>query len=372
MTLRNDRDASGRKIPHEVPDSDFEVPLDTLIMAISQHAVLDFFDDAPIAINDKGYIAVDPETFETSVPGVYAGGDVANSGPSSIVKAAAAGKAIADSILARHPAEAMPNELASFDTAAVLRQRSHRQWRVPTPQTPLRERRNFNEVVLTYTERQAHAEAARCLNCDRFCSICVSVCPNLALQTYQTQPFAARLPMLKREGEKIETGPGKLFRVGQSFQVAVLKDWCNDCGNCTTFCPTSGQPYRDKPRLYIDRTEFEAQKDNAFRIYRNEDHWAMDARCDGATHRIELNGDLDYTGPLFSARINPDTFAVTQIEPNGNGNAADDLSLEQCATMYVLLNGLQKSMPHLPTAQQDDPPTTGWIGCPDLTHPDNE
>ncbi len=368
MMLSNDRDASGRKIPHEVPDSDFEVPLDTLIMAISQHAVLDFFDNEPIAVNDSGYIAVDPETFETSVPGVYAGGDVANTGPSSIVKAAAAGKAIANSILQTHSSDVVANESASFDKAALLRQRSHREWRVPTPQIPLRERRNFNEVVLTYTEQQARAEAARCLDCDRFCSICVGVCPNLALQTYQTEPFEVRLPTLKREGEKIETGPGDFFRVGQSFQVAVLKDWCNDCGNCTTFCPTAGQPYRDKPRLYLDRSEFEAQHDNAFRIYRNNEHWAMDARWQGATHRIELHGDLDYTGPSFSARVNPDTFAVIQIEPNGSGNAADALSLANCATMYVLLRGMQQSMPHLPTAPLDDMAATGRIASPDFVH----
>ena len=49
-----------------------------MILAISQHAVLDFFDEEPIAVNDRGYIEVDPLTFETSVPGVYAGGDVVN------------------------------------------------------------------------------------------------------------------------------------------------------------------------------------------------------------------------------------------------------------------------------------------------------
>ena len=42
---RGDRDDSGRKIPFDVPDSEFEIPLDTLILAISQHSVLDFFGD---------------------------------------------------------------------------------------------------------------------------------------------------------------------------------------------------------------------------------------------------------------------------------------------------------------------------------------
>jgi putative selenate reductase len=113
---RGDRDASGRKVPHEIPGSDFEIPLDTLIFAISQTAILDFLDSEAIALNEQGYIAVDPVTFETSLPGVYAGGDVANDGPASIVKAAAAGKAIAAHILGRQTAAATPDE-ADVDVA---------------------------------------------------------------------------------------------------------------------------------------------------------------------------------------------------------------------------------------------------------------
>ena len=83
---RGERDASGRKIPFDVPDSAFEIPLDTLIVAISQHAVLDFFGAQAPALTNGGYIAVDPVTSRTSIPGVYAGGDVADHGPSSIVQ----------------------------------------------------------------------------------------------------------------------------------------------------------------------------------------------------------------------------------------------------------------------------------------------
>ncbi|MGD8685105.1 MAG: FAD-dependent oxidoreductase, partial [Chloroflexota bacterium] len=42
---RGERDAAGRKIPFDVPDSEFEFPLDTLVLAISQHALLDFFGE---------------------------------------------------------------------------------------------------------------------------------------------------------------------------------------------------------------------------------------------------------------------------------------------------------------------------------------
>jgi putative selenate reductase len=364
MVFEGDRDVSGRKIPHEVADSDFEVPLDTLIMAISQHAVLDFFDNEQIALNDRGYIEVDPVTFETSVPGVYAGGDVVNEGPASIVKAAAAGKAIANSILSRHSPDVEVAENASVDPVPLLRQRAHRKWRVPAPLMPLEDRHNFKEVVLTYSEQQARAETARCLNCDTYCSLCVGVCPNLALQTYQMEPFEMRLPKLSLAGNEIRIDPGDIYKVGQLYQIAVLTDFCNECGNCTTFCPTSGQPYRDKPRLYLDRVDFEAQADNAFMVRKDRDQWVLDARWQGATHRIELDGKLEYTGPSLRARLNPATFEVELAEPNGNSDVTDPLSLERCAAMYVLLRGLQQSMPFLPTAWPGDEAAVGKIAHP--------
>jgi len=50
-----------------------------------------------IDITEAGTIAVDPFTMETSVPGVFAGGDVV-SGPASVVEAIVAGKRAASSI----------------------------------------------------------------------------------------------------------------------------------------------------------------------------------------------------------------------------------------------------------------------------------
>jgi putative selenate reductase len=236
MEYRGDRDESGRKVPHEIPGSDFEIPFDTLILAISQGAILDFLDGEPIALNEQGYIVADPATFETSLPGVYAGGDVVNDGPASIVKAAAAGKAMAAHILGRQAAAAVPEE-QDVNVAELLRRKSRRRWRASSPELPPEKREGFAEVVLTFDEEQARAEAGRCLDCDVFCGLCVSVCPNLAIQTYEIDPAASQLR--------------------QRYQVAVIENLCNECGNCTTFCPTSGRPYRDKPRLYLEREEIE-------------------------------------------------------------------------------------------------------------------
>jgi putative selenate reductase len=244
------------------------------------------------------------------VPGVYAGGDVANDGPASIVKAVAAGKAIADAILERAAPAGESTATAAFDTAELLRRRSRREWRIPAEHVPLKDRDDATEVVLTFDAQQARAEAARCLDCDTYCSLCVGVCPNLALLTYKTEL------------------PDQDATVQQPFQVAVLSDLCNECGNCTTFCPTAGRPYHDKPRLYLDRQEFEAQQDNAFMVFRNEGRWAMDARWQGATQHIELDSDLGYDGD--------------QPAPG-----------DPRATMAVLLRGLAKSMPYLPAIYKE-------------------
>jgi len=301
MEYRGDRDASGRKVPYEIAGSDFELPIDTMILALSQSAILDFFDGITVALNDRGFIDVDPVTFATSVPGIYAGGDVANEGPATIVRAAATGRAIADAILGRDAGDERLPPGRRADTATLIRRKSHREWRTHAPQRPARERHGFDEVMLTYEESQAQKEASRCLDCDLYCSLCDGVCPNLALLTYETAPTEA--------GAR------------QPYQVAVLADLCNECGNCTTFCPTAGRPFRDKPRLFLDRSEFDAQDDNAFMIFRNNGAWSMDARYRGQTHHMALESAHDDTAPY--------------------------------AEMHVLLRGIANSLPHLPAADME-------------------
>ena len=175
------------------------------------------------------------------------------------------------------------------------------------------------------------------------------------------------LPDLRLGPAGIETRPGKTWHIKQAFQIAVFTDLCNECGNCTTFCPTAGEPYRDKPRLYLERDEFEAQNDNAFMVFRETDHWAMDARWQGETHHIKLGSKLDYQAPLFSARLNPDTFEPEQIKATDTVGDKDMISLEPCAVMYVLLNGLKQSLPYLPTATRDGPVKKGKIAHPGYT-----
>lgn len=85
-------------------------------------------------------------------------------------------------------------------------------------------------------------------------------------------------------------------------------------------------------------------------VFRELGTWAMEARWQGETHRLELNGRLVYHGPAFSAKLDTVTFQPVQIDVNEGVENGAVLSLEPAASMYVLLNGLKKSLPFLPTA----------------------
>jgi putative selenate reductase len=316
-----------------------------MLLAISQHSVLDFFGDEMPDLTDRGYLDADPVTLETSIPGIYAGGDVGTSGPSSIVKAAADGKAIAAAISAADRPEPEIHRPPS-DRVGLLARRAHREFRVPVPHVPVAEREGFDPVVLTYSEEEARVEASRCLDCHQICSVCVGVCPNLAILTYESEPVRAEVPVLQVAGGRVDQIGTVAHRVDQALQVAVLTDFCNECGNCATFCPTAGEPYRDKPRLFLDRGAFENEDDNAFMVFRNANGWSVECRVGGETHRLEVNGQVSYETPRLTVRLDPATWEVLEASGSGEGEA----TLAAAADMYALGAGLAASAGHLPGA----------------------
>jgi len=359
---RGDRDASGRKIPHDVPDSDHEIPLDTLILAISQHSLLDFFGQDTPELTSRGYIAVDPESLESSIPGVYAGGDVAADGPSSIVKAAADGRAVAEAIIVAAGGAAIEaNDVLDTvdDLPGLVMRRARREYRVPTKFTPLELRDGFDETALVFTAEEAETEANRCVDCDTICSLCVGVCPNIALMTYQTDTFVADLPEYSVTAEGLTPSGSRQYRIDQPYQIAVLTDFCNECGNCVTACPTSGKPYVDKPRLYLDKPEFDEQADNAFMISDDGDVVTVLGKFSGATHELSINGSIEYRSPGITATFD-EAFNVTSAAAGSSPEGT--VSLDAAATMYTLWRGLARSMPEIPTVE----PGGTFIDAPSL------
>jgi len=128
-------------------------------------------------------------TLETSVEGIFAGGDTV-SGPASVIEAVAAGKRAADSIEMYLKGDdirvrafddsirPIPEELLPSTENVEKRQRAE------SEEIPAAQRQgNFEEVETGCSEEAAIAEAERCLNCALCseCGECVEACEHDAI-----------------------------------------------------------------------------------------------------------------------------------------------------------------------------------------------
>ena len=177
-------DEGGRLSVDKIENSEHVLECDTVIFSVGQRAGLAFIpDDAGVGLTDKRTIAINPNTFATSRPGVFAAGDSV-SGTAFVVEAVANGHKAAESIiryLQGNPLEPPPKpelpvvKLSQKEIAErIERGEIHKHPRVPLPEIPVEERiNNFVEVERGYDEDSAQAEAARCLACG-VCSECMS------------------------------------------------------------------------------------------------------------------------------------------------------------------------------------------------------
>ncbi|MEE4216440.1 MAG: NADPH-dependent glutamate synthase [Xanthomonadales bacterium] len=86
-------DESGRRRPVPVDDSDFEIEVDTVVYAIGTSANPIIGQTSKIGLNRWGFIEAD-EDMATSIPGVYAGGDIVTGG-ATVILAMGAGRTAA-------------------------------------------------------------------------------------------------------------------------------------------------------------------------------------------------------------------------------------------------------------------------------------
>ncbi len=89
-------DESGRRRPIPVEGSEFTVKLDMMLLAIGESPDYSLLPKT-IKITKQNTIIVNPLTLETSIPGVFAGGDVVT-GPATVIEAIVAGKKAAYAI----------------------------------------------------------------------------------------------------------------------------------------------------------------------------------------------------------------------------------------------------------------------------------
>jgi len=171
-------DEKGRRKPVPVLGTEFDIPIDIVLVAIGEAPDPSFLPEGTsVGVAPWGGLLINPQTLATGAPGVFAAGDVTY-GPKSIIHAAAHGRLAAKSIhsylshIALREITELPED--EYQTISTLPSDGHITLDLrPTPREvmPLREgeeasRDRSIEFALGFTEEQARREASRCLRCD--------------------------------------------------------------------------------------------------------------------------------------------------------------------------------------------------------------
>ncbi len=207
-------DASGRRMPVETCEV-VPIPCSLLVSAIGEKVDCKLFADNGIALNERGAVKADPATLETNEENVFVIGD-ANRGPATVVEAIADARRVADAIVGPYQAS-VPNGAKADEDCCYAK---------------------HGKLALFDS---AGKEKTRCLACSTVCECCVQVCPNRA-------NIAIRV-----DGVPMP-------------QILHIDRMCNECGNCTEFCPYDSSPYREKFTLFSSEKEFDESENKGFLV----------------------------------------------------------------------------------------------------------
>lgn len=168
-------DDSGRRRPVPIPNSEFVLPLDTLIVAIGEQPDVHSISppgETELKIEDDGTLYADRYHLSCSRPGVFAGGDVVT-GSNTVVDAIAAGRKAAVMIdryirgeKLRQPEKAKVPQIY-VEPLEISEEELSQLRRAQPPHVPFDQRTSsFVEVEMALLEDDAKREAMRCLRCD--------------------------------------------------------------------------------------------------------------------------------------------------------------------------------------------------------------
>ena len=87
-----------------------------------------------------------------------------------------------------------------------------------------------------------------------------------------------------------------------AYQILHLNGLCNECGNCATFCPYNGKPYKDKLTLFATIEDFKNSTNNGFIVTGSLGSQLITLRLNDNLWKLKLDKDgklipVDYEHP---------------------------------------------------------------------------
>ena len=199
-------DATGRRSPVSTGET-FDIPCDLVVSAVGERV-----DDALMAENgiEMGRKGV---AFQTNIEGVYAAGDC-HRGPATVVEGIADAARFAQLVVGHPHSYEIPEQAYVTKAEAIAK-----------------------KGVLKMASA-ACCEGSRCLDCNTVCENCADSCPN-------------------RANVIVKLADGR-------HEILHVDKMCNECGNCTQFCPYASAPSRDKITLFQTEEDFVDSRNYGF------------------------------------------------------------------------------------------------------------
>ena len=199
-------DASGRRSPVGTGEF-FEIPCDLVVSAVGEKVDAELMAANGIEMGRKG------PAFQTNIEGVYAAGDC-HRGPATVVEGIADAAKFAEIVIGKAYEYEIPEQAYVTKAEAIAKK------------------------GILKMSKDACCEGSRCLDCNTVCENCADSCPN-------------------RSNIVIKMADG-------SHQILHVDKMCNECGNCTHFCPYASEPCHDKFTIFQTEEDMTDSKNFGF------------------------------------------------------------------------------------------------------------
>ncbi|MCP4185296.1 MAG: FAD-dependent oxidoreductase [Hyphomicrobiales bacterium] len=253
-------DGFGRRSLSPSGEPPVVIECDDVLMAIGQNNAFPWIErDIGIVFDDTGMPVVDAQTFQSTLPEVFFGGDAAW-GPKNIIWAVAHGHQAAISIDLKCREISLTNRPPPMTNLFSQKMGIH-EWsyendisieqRLAVPHADLAKslKSLTTEVELGYDGQMAMEEATRCLNCDIQtvfseslcieCDACVDICPVDCINFTQNEEETPLRAQLRVPATNLDQDLYVSDYLNTGRVMVKDEDVCLHCGLCAERCPTS-------------------------------------------------------------------------------------------------------------------------------------
>jgi putative selenate reductase len=202
------------------------------------------------------------------------------------------------------------------------------------------ERYSFGKNKAVPKRIDSHLWLYDCISCDK----CIPVCPNDANFYYEVEPVEIEFTNYTWDGEGLQPADHDVLKIEQKHQIANFVDWCNECGNCDTFCPEYGGPFIQKPGFFTNRAMWlDNAKRDGFYVTTHDGLEEIVGRMAGQMVSLTLDSEhhsARYNDGVLEVSFDTRTHSIVNVNPLETGVVNHRLNVRNYHTLRILLGGM--------------------------------